>query len=64
MATPALTFSQFLSHFRYAFDDDSGVGAGVAFLYDLELPPTFKPENCDKEVGEFLLLSPHDVSDF
>ncbi|VDD81495.1 unnamed protein product [Mesocestoides corti] len=46
----------------YAFDDDAGVGAGVAYLYDLELPPDFHPVNCDKEVEEFYLLSPHDVA--
>lgn len=41
----------------YCFDTPDGLVDSEAHVFDLELPPSFKPSNHDGKVGGFLLMS-------
>lgn len=40
----------------YTYEDEDGVSSECSFIFDLELPPTFKPSAGDGEVQKFYLL--------
>ena len=46
----------------YTAQTASGIRADLLYLYDLHLPPDFRPENRDGEVGEFLCLPLDEVA--
>lgn len=47
----------------YTYFDDEGVFSEVQFVFDLELPPDFRPQIGDGEVQEFYLLPIQKVSE-
>ncbi|XP_069581314.1 thiamin pyrophosphokinase 2 [Brachyistius frenatus] len=47
----------------YTYEDDEGVYAETQFVFDLELPPEFRPSVGDGEVQDFLLLPIHEVKE-
>lgn len=55
------TSNELLFH-SYTYFDDEGVFPEVQFVFDLELPPNFRPTIGDGEVQEFYLLPMQKVS--
>ena len=47
---------------RFFFESERGIFPQTEFVFDLELPIDFKPENNDGEVDEFTLVKAADVS--
>jgi 8-oxo-dGTP pyrophosphatase MutT (NUDIX family) len=45
----------------YRMENELGIRDDVLFVYDLELPPGFVPQNRDGEIAEFALLPAEDV---
>jgi len=48
-------------HISYCIETGEGLGPATMFIYDLELPPDFVPENADGEIDYFELLPMRDV---
>lgn len=46
--------------FRFYFESSVGLSADTDFVFDLELPLDFIPQNADGEVEKFELLSVHE----
>ncbi|MGE5537460.1 MAG: DUF4743 domain-containing protein [Gemmatimonas sp.] len=44
-----------VSAIRYCCEGDGGLRPDVLFVYDLELPPDFRPRPCDGEIAEYML---------
>jgi 8-oxo-dGTP pyrophosphatase MutT (NUDIX family) len=47
----------------YLMENDLGIRDDVLFVYDLELPPQFVPQNRDGEIAEFTLMPAQAVLD-
>ena len=47
---------------RFFFESERGIFPQTEFVFDLELPKTFKPKNNDGEVDDFALVPASDVS--
>lgn len=45
----------------YCVETPEGLGPATMFVFDLEVPRDFEPENADGEIGYFELLPVHDV---
>jgi 8-oxo-dGTP pyrophosphatase MutT (NUDIX family) len=45
----------------YRMENELGIRDDVLFVYDLELPPGFVPQNSDGEIAEFALLPAEEV---
>ena len=58
---PQTLISLFIS-IRFFFESERGIFPQTEFVFDLELPIDFKPENNDGEVDEFTLVKAADVS--
>ena len=48
-------------HISYCVETPEGLGPATMFIFDLEVPREFEPENADGEIGYFELLPVHDV---
>ena len=48
-------------HISYCIETGEGLGPATMFIYDLELPANFVPENADGEIDYFELLPMRDV---
>ena len=48
-------------HISYCVETPEGLGPATMFVFDLEVPRDFEPENADGEIGYFELLPVHDV---
>ena len=48
-------------HISYCIETGEGLGPATMFIYDLELPADFVPENADGEIDYFELLPMRDV---
>ena len=57
---PQILISHFIS-IRFFFESERGIFPQTEFVFDLELPIDFKPENNDGEVDEFTLVKAADV---
>ena len=51
------------SYFSYFYEDERGLFPEVQYVFDLEVPEDFTPENADGEVESFQLYPIEDVSD-
>ena len=49
------------SSFSYFYEDERGLFPEVQFVFDLEVPEDFTPENADREVESFQLYPIEDV---
>ena len=57
-----LTLISLFISIRFFFESERGIFPQTEFVFDLELPIDFKPENNDGEVDEFTLVKAADVS--
>ena len=57
-----LTLISLFISIRFFFESERGIFPHTEFVFDLELPIDFKPENNDGEVDEFTLVKATDVS--
>ena len=56
------TLISFFISIRFFFESERGIFPQTEFVFDLELPIDFKPENNDGEVDEFTLVKAAEVS--
>lgn len=50
-------YFRFLYFSRFYFESPKGLSADTEFVFDLELPVDFVPQNADGEVEKFTLLT-------